>query len=163
MAENNWDSDDDDFDADDNAGKQQNTPKGLRAHAKRLEQENADFRRQLEEFKAANRKATLETAVKAKGLSPKVAGLVPKDIEADALEKWLEDYGDVFGKPEPAPQQTSPEDEQEFGEMSRVSQAAGRGESPNRAVDLYAELSDKNLTPQRLMEMIEAAGGGYGA
>lgn len=164
MGETNWDSDDDDFDADDNA-KNQQTPKGLRAHAKKLEAENAEFRKRLEEFEATNRKATLEKAISAKGLNPKVAGLVPKDVTPDAVDKWLDDFGDVFGKAEQREEQREPsvEEQLEYEEMNRISSAAGRGESPSRGADLYSELTDKNLTPERLMQMIESAGGGYGA
>ena len=31
------------------------------------------------------------------GLNPKIAAFVPKDIEDEGLDAWLEEYGDVFG------------------------------------------------------------------
>lgn len=158
----NWDSDEDDeFDGEENS-KPDNTPKGLRAHAKKLEKENAEFRRQLEEFQASTRKAALSDAIKAKNLNPKIAALVPKDVATDKLDEWLTEYGDVFGAAAPPVPESSPEDQEEFDNLGRISGAASRGESPNKAADMFSELGDKNLTHSRLLELIEAAGGGYG-
>ena len=50
-------------------------------------------------FKATARKSTVADFLKAKNINPKVAALIPPDVEptADGVGAWLTEFGDVFG------------------------------------------------------------------
>lgn len=91
---------DDDDDFDDNDGDNINAiRKAERAQAKRVK----ELEKELSSFRAESRKRALQSAIEAKGLNPKIAGLVPADAD---VEVWLEEYGDIFGA---APTSTSEE------------------------------------------------------
>lgn len=78
------------------------TPRGLRAHAKRLDEENKALQQKLAEFESAARKAKVKAALEAKGFDPGVADVVPENVAGDdaALDKWLADKGALFAKKE---------------------------------------------------------------
>lgn len=57
------------------------------------------------EFESAMRKQTLAQVIESKGLNPKIAGIVPKDLQDDALDEWLTEYAEVFGGPTAGSQQ----------------------------------------------------------
>ena len=99
-----YDDDDDDFnDVDDNSINA--IRKALRAaekRAKALEQELSTYRTEA-------RQRTLQGALEAKGLNPKVAAFVPADVTVDGIGAWLDEYGSLF-----APQgETAPPAQQE--------------------------------------------------
>lgn len=54
--------------------------------------------KRLEELEHENRASKLADILKGQGVNPKIAKLLPADIEAtqDAVAKWLDDYADVF-------------------------------------------------------------------
>lgn len=80
-------------------------PKKLRAVIKELRKENSDLQSKYESLNTESRTRVLGDAIRDRGLSPKIAALVPKDIDNDALDAWLDEYGDVFGTAAPASQQ----------------------------------------------------------
>jgi hypothetical protein len=58
-----------------------------------------------EKFKGEKRTTTLAEKISAKGLNPKIAGIVPKDLGDDDLDSWLTEYAEVFGGPSAGEQQ----------------------------------------------------------
>lgn len=80
--------------------------KKLRDAYKEQGKANAALRKQLDEIQAESRKRNVKDVLAAKGFNPKVAALIPSDIDPteEAVSKWLDDYADVFGaKPNDAP------------------------------------------------------------
>lgn len=72
-------------------------PKKLRAKIKELTKERDELASKFEAFETEKRSQNLQQTLQARGLNPKIAAFVPKDIENEGLDAWLEEYGDVFG------------------------------------------------------------------
>lgn len=169
MSNDQWDNENE-------GNEQQQTGKGLRAQLEAALAENKKLADQLAKAQDQARQATVSQVLAAKGVSPKVAKLLPTDVEptAEAIEKWLGDYEDLFAvrKPEDAQtpetqQQTETEEldpaEAVFAEMmQKMGQATNSGKAPGRDADLLSVLNDKSLTQDKLLELIHAQGGGAG-
>jgi hypothetical protein len=71
----------------------------LASKAKELEAENATL-------KGSARKQSLSSALAARGYPAKIAAFIPSDLEPsdEALDGWLNEFGDVFGGAKPQPQ-----------------------------------------------------------
>ena len=86
-----------DFD-DDEPGAETQGVAALRAAYKKLQKEHAALSKENGELKGAQRTATVKSLVEAKGLNPKIAALIPADVQGeDAVGKWIDDWADVFG------------------------------------------------------------------
>lgn len=168
--------DDDDFD-DDQQPQQTQAPKALRQHVSKLEKENQELRKQLDKLAAEQRKRTVGEALTAKGMNPKLAGLVPADVETpEAVDKWLADYADLFPVAKQETPQAPPEGggEGEKGQesggeadefetaMNRMSEVVGKAQTPGREADMLA-LVNSAKSREDLDRLIAAAGGGYGS
>ena len=111
-------------------------PKKLRAKIKELTKERDELASKFAEVEADRRKQTLAESIQQRGLNPKIAAFVPKDIEADALDDWLNEYADVFGGP------TQPQADPAAAEINRIN-----------AVEQGAQ----GLPPQDIMTRIDQA------
>ena len=118
----NW-QDDDEFDTDE-------TPKqgnDLRQVLRRYEKENKKLLQELTELRSEGRKRQITEAVTSLGLNPKVAALVPSDVED--VGSWLKDFGDIFapatpaGSPEPE-EQVDPATVAAYQQMNRTASGA---------------------------------------
>ena len=105
-TDNGWDDDDEQDGPEPTGNPNSSTMRQLRAadrakgkRIKELEGELADLRR-------SGRDRSIKDVLGARGLNPKIAAFIPGDIEPneDAVSKWLDEYGDLFG---PAPAATS--------------------------------------------------------
>jgi hypothetical protein len=111
--------------------------KALKAKYKELEQENSTL-------KVQSRQNTIRDALASKGVNPKVAALVPADIEPteEAVTGWLTDYADVLGiqvESQPA-EGVSADQAEQLGQI----QAFNRGNAsppPNAAQTLEARIA----------------------
>lgn len=96
------DDDDDEPETEDQRGNDSSAMRELRkadrAKAKRI----AELESQLASLTGAERSRTVKEVLQARNLDPKIATLIPSDVEAteDAVGKWLDEYGDVFGRPQ---------------------------------------------------------------
>ena len=95
------------------------TPKDLRKQLAKAKKDADDLRNQLAEFSKQNRQRTVEEFLTSKGLPPKVAKLLPADVEASAesLDSWLSEYQDVLGL---QPKATDEEDADEIDEETKT-------------------------------------------
>lgn len=153
---------------------QQSQGNGLRAQLERALSE-------VKELKAANatlgkqaREASISSLIQAKGLNPKIAKLIPADVEStrEALDTWFEENSDLF--PAAAPKEgqgeqpevqveEDPEQEMMADAMDRMANVANSGRIPGRQEDVLSKLNDPSLTQEKLLQMIAAAGGGIGS
>tara|TARA_R110000868_G_scaffold279648_1_gene539700 strand:- start:826 stop:1245 length:420 start_codon:yes stop_codon:yes gene_type:complete len=69
--------------------------KDLRDQIETLSKENKTLRKANDEFVTKDRTQSVAELIKEKNLNPKVAGLIPKDVNDVAA--WLDEYGDLFG------------------------------------------------------------------
>jgi len=85
---------------------------------------------ELAAVKTKLRARTIEDTIKEKGLNPKIAALVPKDLDDDSIGAFLADYADVFGAPSTTstpdnPEGLPPVDEPFVDSMNRIGEATG--------------------------------------
>jgi hypothetical protein len=87
---------DNDYDQDD-----QNTPlvKQLRDQIEKQSKALKERDDTLGKLQGQVRTQAVREILRDRGLNPKVAGLIPSDIDStpEAVEKWVKDYEDVFG------------------------------------------------------------------
>lgn len=135
MADN-WDDDDDEFE-----GSAEDTPlvrqlrKQLKAEKKaRTAQEDL-----LKQLADKDRSRTVKDVLGSKGLNPKLAMLIPSDVDAteDAVGTWLDNFADVFG--------IAPKAEDEPDDNPDAQQAAAMAAAQNRSapVALSPDISQK--------------------
>lgn len=169
VSDNQWDFDDESQDQ----NNQQNQSKGLRAQLERALAENKTLKEQAATLTKQVREAAISSLITAKGLNPKIAKLIPSDVESttEALDKWFEENSDLFpaapkgetNNDEPD-EDASPEDQELAQQMAAMGNVTGASAmTPQREKDLLAQLRNTDLTQEKLMEMISAAGGGYGS
>lgn len=170
------DDDDDEGQGPPNTGQQ--LPKGFRAALAKAQKEAKELKEQNEKLLKQVRETAISQVLTTKGVPHKLAKLVPVDIEptADAVEKWLEEYSDVFpvkaaegdggsagdGQAGSAGDGAGETDE-EAAQMALIAQAANGAQAPGRQADLLKQLNSKDLTHEQLLAMVAAAGGGAGA
>jgi hypothetical protein len=100
MSNNYWDDEEDDMDTqipNTEEGAMKQLRKAKRADEKRIK----ELTEQLETFTKAQREAVIKKVLETKGVSPKAARLVAREIEGDFTEEtvsdWLDDNAEVFG------------------------------------------------------------------
>lgn len=88
-----------------------NAMRQLRKALKAEQAKNKEFEAKLAELSTANRSRAIQDVLAGKGLTPKIAKLIPYDIEptAEAVTEWIEEYGDVFGVKEEPEQSGEPD------------------------------------------------------
>ena len=100
MSNNYWDEDEDDNDTqipNTEEGAMKQLRKAKRSDEKRIK----ELTEQLETFTRAQRESVIKKVLETKGVSPKAARLVAREIEGDFTEEtvsnWLDDNAEVFG------------------------------------------------------------------
>jgi hypothetical protein len=100
MSNNYWDEDEDDMDTqipNTEEGAMKSLRKAKRADEKRIK----ELTEQLETFTKAQRESVIKKVLETKGVSPKAARLVARELEGDINEdtvsNWIDDNADVFG------------------------------------------------------------------
>jgi hypothetical protein len=183
MGDEVSDWDDDDFD-NDHQGQQQQPSKGggMRAQLEEALKQNKELRKQLDTATKQLRSEAVARVIQGKGLKAKVAKLIPGDVEPneEAITKWLDEWGDVFGvdnlkepakEPEgtPAPKPAvEPNHDDDLSnaayadQMRRMGQLTGQGQAPMKESDVMAKLTDPNTDRKELLNLIAQHGGGYG-
>jgi hypothetical protein len=91
----NYDEDDD-IDFEDGP---QDVVKQLRKVNRTLEKRLKELEQEANSAKAQNRQRTVKDVLTSKGVNPKIAAFIPQDLDAteEAVNNWLNEYGDVFG------------------------------------------------------------------
>jgi hypothetical protein len=135
MATNYYDDDEDNDTTTDVVGQLRKVNRTLEKRAKELEQELAGFKTQT-------RQRTVKDVLQAKGLNPKIATLIPQDIEPsdEALMKWIEDYGDVFGIQTPTEEKPA-EKSPEIKAQARINNIVATGTAPDIDEDAFAKIA----------------------
>ena len=135
MATNYYDDDEDNDTTTDVVGQLRKVNRTLEKRAKELEQE-------LSGLKTQTRQRTVKDVLQVKGLNPKIAPLIPQDIEPsdEALMKWIEDYGDVFGIQTPTEEKPA-EKSPEIKAQARINNIVATGTAPDIDEDAFAKIA----------------------
>lgn len=160
-----WDDDDED------SSESSSGPAGLRKALKDAQKQLKQAQQQLAEQGKTIRKRTIADALAAKGLNPKLAALVPADLEPteEAVTTWVEEFSDVFA---PASVNTPPEagpsepegqaanqsfyTEEELAAQGIINRADTGNSAPTGAATLEAKLQGA----ESMEELLKIAQGG---
>ena len=102
-------------------------PKKLRAKIKELQKERDEYAEKFAAYEKKERTASLQTTLHSKGFNPKIAAFVPEEATAtpEALDEWLNEFGDVFGG-QPQAQQAQPAQAAEINRMAAAEMGASQ-------------------------------------
>lgn len=152
---NDWDDDDfDDIQNQDETSAFRKLRKAEREKDKALKAAQDE----LVAIKAQLRERAIKDAIAEKGLNPKIAALVPKDLEGDSIGEFIADYADVFGlQPTPSaqdnPEGVLPADDPVVDSMSRIGEATGSIQ-PFNGTDAQLEARIKAATSLEELNML---------
>jgi hypothetical protein len=133
MATNYTYDDEDDDTSTDVVAQLRKVNRALEKRAKELEQE-------LSGLKTQTRQRTVKEVLQAKGLNPKIAAFIPQDIDAseEAINQWVNEYGDVFGAP--AQEQEEAKPAADVSAHTRINNVVATGQPPSVDEDAMAKV-----------------------
>jgi len=101
MSNNYWDEDEDDTDVNESSMDGSDLLKKLRKAKRADEKRIKDLTDQLEGFSKAQKESVIKKVLEDKGVSPKAARLIARELEGDFTEdsvsNWIDDNAEVFG------------------------------------------------------------------
>jgi hypothetical protein len=130
MATNyEYDDEDDETTQDGGINQLRKVNRALEKRAKELEQE-------LLGLKSQTRQRTVKDVLQAKGFNPKIAAFVPADIDTseEAINNWINEYGDVFGAVTQAENQPT-QQSLDVTAQARINNMVATGQAPNLDTD----------------------------
>lgn len=158
MATNNdWELDDDfdDEDTQTNSNDGSDLLKKLRKAKRSDEKRIKELTEQLESLSKAQRERVIKEVLDQKGVNPKAARLIMKDLDdvnEESVSNWLEDNADLFGletKPAVSPEQQL--DRAALRQQDIVTQGAV---TPDKQMDAMQRIND--ATEDELIAMIQS-------
>ena len=142
--DNYWDDDEDD-----NAGSNEPSDaikalrKKTRADAKLIEELTA----KLDGLSKVQRESTVKSVLEKKGINPKMARLILKDVDdvtEESLEAWLTENADII--PGPKKPSLTPDEQAELEALEGQDDLTRGGGLPGSGNSLIDKLDDPNLT-----------------
>ncbi len=156
----NWEDDEElDFEDEDQPTqrnvKNEDPIKQLRRALNAANKKNKELETQVSEWNSKQREKVISDVLAERGVNPKIAKLIPSDIDAtnvDALNVWLEEYGDAFGIPQGNNDSSNNLDDfkrinsatSSAGLMTNVNDVESNIESAQSEEELYAYLQSLN-------------------
>lgn len=141
-----WNNQDiDENDGLDNQGGEPNVVKTLRGLHKEDSKKISELESQLEKLLSKDREKTVKEVLEKKGVNPKAAKLVLKDVTEvteENVEAWLTDNAELFNltvKPSDAPAEGEGEPEGS-GELGRQDALTSQANTPGTGGDINAKL-----------------------
>ena len=138
----NYDEDDD-FDFEDSSS--DSVVKQLRKVNRTLEKRLKELEAEANQMKAQTRQRTVKDVLTSKGVNPKVAALIPQDIEPteEAVSGWLNEWGDVFGvKTEETEAQAPAAVNPALQAQKRINDVVSSGQTPAFDEDIAARIAN---------------------
>lgn len=132
MATNYYDDEEDDTSTD--------VVAQLRKVNRALEKRSKELEQELAGLKTQTRQRTVKEVLQAKGLNPKIAAFIPQDIDAseEAINQWVNEYGDVFGAPVQAQEEAKPT--ADVSAHARINNVVATGQPPSVDEDAMAKV-----------------------
>lgn len=151
----------DDFDTEEDEGRgDSDLVKNLRKQLKEQQKLLRERDERLSSLEGAVRERTVSEVLTAKGVSPKVAKLLPSDVNSpEEIENWLTDYSDVFGlgagDPAPAAEEaTTPDTMASYDRMRAVE---GNGQPATGTEALQQKIQNAG-NAEELMAILRSGG-----
>lgn len=125
--------DDDDYDFSEESG-----PANLRKALKKAEKQRKELEEQLAQMQSSLRERSVKDVLETKGVNPKIAAFIPKDVTApEAIAAWIDEYADVFGIQQ---QSSEPQLTESAIQDQRISNSVASASNPGRDEDLMSRV-----------------------
>ena len=148
MSNNYWEDEDDDLDTDspvDGGDLVKKLRKAKRADEKRIK----ELTEQLETYSKAQREQTVKSVLDKKGVNPKAARLILKDLDdvnEESVSNWLEDNSDLFG----LQTQNAPQVDADIAALRQQDILTQGAITPDRAENMELRLNNASSTEEIL-------------
>ena len=156
MSNNYWDEDEDDMDTqipNTEEGAMKQLRKAKRADEKRIK----ELTEQLETFTKAQRESVIKKVLETKGVSPKAARLVARELEGDvsedAVSNWIDDNAEVFGLQ--VQQQEQPANALDRAALRQQDIVTSQAITPDRSEDTLLKLQNAS-SAEDIIAMIQS-------
>jgi hypothetical protein len=168
MSNNNqdWNDDfEDDFledDFDEQPAPRRSTNEDVVKKLRRLDRTKEKRIKELESELGSLRKTQREYSVKSvlesKGISPKIASLIPSDMDVNSgeFDSWLSEYSDVFGVPAQASPGSDGYSQQDLATLRQIDAVTSGATSPDGGEDLMLRLNQAG-SAEEILSMIYGA------
>lgn len=122
--------------------------------------------KELKQFRTEKRSTTVSDVLSKRGINPKVAALIPADVEPtqEAVTAWLDEFGDVFGvaQGEKAPDGKAPAQTTEEAPSGVDADVASQWQQIQDSE--HAGVKNAAVGTEEIVQKLESAqGGGFDA
>jgi hypothetical protein len=148
MSNNYWDDEDDDLDTVEQYGDGGDLVKKLRKAKRADEKRIKELTEQLETFTKAQRENTVKSVLDKKGVNPKAARLILKDLDEvneESVSSWLDDNADLFGI-----KVDEPMEKQDLAALRQQDIVSQTAVTPDRAEDFELRMNNAGSTEELL-------------
>jgi len=116
--------------------------KQLRKVNRTLEKRAKELEQELKGLQSQTRQRTVKDVLQAKGINPKIAAFIPQDIDTseEAINGWLNEYGDVFGVNPNANSEQASNSSVDVSANTRINQVVSTGQVPEVDSDAMAKI-----------------------
>ena len=155
MSNNYWEDEDEDLDnveLGDGGDLVKKLRKANRASEKRIK----ELTEQLEGFSKAQRESTVKSVLEQKGINPKAARLILKDLDEvneESVSNWLDDNADLFGIK--VPEQEAPIDTQDLARLRQQDVLTQGAVTPDRGMDIEQRMSQAG-SAEELLNLLQS-------
>lgn len=152
MSNNYWEDEDEDLDnveLSDGGDLVKKLRKANRASEKRIK----ELTEQLEGFSKTQRESTVKSVLEKKGVNPKAARLILKDLDdinEEAVNNWLDDNADLFGI-----QVEEPQNKQDLAALRQQDIVSQSATTPDRADEIELRLNNAS-SAEELIAMLRS-------
>lgn len=125
----------------------------LRKDLKVAQRRNKELEGSLGELSKSQRERVLKDVFTSKGVNPKIAALIPQDIDAseEAISAWIDNYADVFGVEVPAKE--NPVSQTDINNMQRMNNVLSGADAPGAADDLANRIANAE-SPEDIISIL---------
>lgn len=133
-----WDDEEFDTEQETSSRGDDNLVRQLRKQLREAEKRAKAIESELGEYRSRQRVDSIKSVLNERGLNPKVAELIPADIEAnpESVSLWLDKYGEVFGIPQGDKPQTP-----DTSALKQINQVTNNAQIPVGEDELMLRLS----------------------
>jgi len=152
MSNNYWEDEDEDLDnveLGDGGDLVKKLRKANRASEKRIK----ELTEQLEGFSKTQRESTVKSVLEKKGVNPKAARLILKDLDdinEETVNNWLDDNADLFGI-----QVEEPQNKQDLAALRQQDIVSQSATTPDRADEIELRLNNAS-SAEELLAMLRS-------
>jgi len=158
MATNDWDDDDfDDFEEQQAPATGDDLVKKLRKAKRADEKRIKELTEQLEGLSKVQRERVVKEVLDQKGVNPKAARLILKDLDdvtEESVSHWLDDNGDLFGFTKQA-QEADPQRELDLAALRQQDIVTQNGMTPDKQMDATQRINDA-ASAEEIIAMIQS-------